>query len=382
MKIKEVEKRVGITSANIRYYEKEGLLEPVRNKENNYREYSEEDVERLNRIKVLRMLGVSLADIKELDNGSVSLEAVMKKRLEQVHAEAKSLQEIERVCETIIRRDMGIEALDEQVLGEDKGIWKERLAEILNQDTTKEMLTRKQLNRNIGGMLAGGFLLNVLMALLTGNYFMTYQAESIGRSTQEVNRMQEMGLYTPYNAFVTKYLVIFMVIVIVSAIVVYFSASMKVQVGIFFVNSLILTPLLLSIVHMIGNGIMEEIPEGITAGQVAGFWCMVVIYILILLFLSEIWEGMFTKVRYTLVIVVLAAGIMTVISNLVCGKLVIPGIASLLITLYIGMNWTTANMDQDEYNRFYAIVTSNRMINIVGMFIHMKGHTSIWNYRR
>ena len=47
MKIKEVEQRVGITRANIRYYEEEGLLNPVRNRENNYREYSEEDVKNL-----------------------------------------------------------------------------------------------------------------------------------------------------------------------------------------------------------------------------------------------------------------------------------------------------------------------------------------------
>ena len=69
MKIKDVEKRVGITKANIRYYEKEGLLSPVRDQENNYREYSEGDVKRLEQIKVLRALGISIADIKELNTG-------------------------------------------------------------------------------------------------------------------------------------------------------------------------------------------------------------------------------------------------------------------------------------------------------------------------
>ena len=47
MKIKEVEDLVGITKANIRYYEKEGLLNPKRNEENNYREYTLEDVRSL-----------------------------------------------------------------------------------------------------------------------------------------------------------------------------------------------------------------------------------------------------------------------------------------------------------------------------------------------
>ena len=40
MKINDVEKLLGITKANIRFYEKEGLLTPGR-MENGYREYSE-----------------------------------------------------------------------------------------------------------------------------------------------------------------------------------------------------------------------------------------------------------------------------------------------------------------------------------------------------
>ena len=44
MKIKEVEALVGIKKTNIRFYEREGLLNPERSEENNYREYSEEDV--------------------------------------------------------------------------------------------------------------------------------------------------------------------------------------------------------------------------------------------------------------------------------------------------------------------------------------------------
>jgi len=57
MKIKEVENQVGMTRANIRYYEQEGLLNPTSRNENNYREYSEEDVKQLQRIKILRLLG-------------------------------------------------------------------------------------------------------------------------------------------------------------------------------------------------------------------------------------------------------------------------------------------------------------------------------------
>ena len=77
MKIKEVENRVGMTRANIRYYEKEGLLGTTTRNENNYREYTEEDVEQLQKIKILRLLGIAPADIKLLNADAVTMEALM-----------------------------------------------------------------------------------------------------------------------------------------------------------------------------------------------------------------------------------------------------------------------------------------------------------------
>ena len=44
MTIKEVEQLTGITRQNIRFYEREGLITPRRNPENQYREYSADDV--------------------------------------------------------------------------------------------------------------------------------------------------------------------------------------------------------------------------------------------------------------------------------------------------------------------------------------------------
>lgn len=43
---KELENSLGISRANLRFYEKEGLIEP-RRKESNYRDYSKKDVEQI-----------------------------------------------------------------------------------------------------------------------------------------------------------------------------------------------------------------------------------------------------------------------------------------------------------------------------------------------
>ena len=53
IKIQELERRTGLERASIRFYEKEGLLNPQR-LENGYREYSVEDSELLKKIKLLR----------------------------------------------------------------------------------------------------------------------------------------------------------------------------------------------------------------------------------------------------------------------------------------------------------------------------------------
>lgn len=47
MKIKELEELLGIPRATIRFYEKQGLIKPVRIRENEYRDYSDEDIAKL-----------------------------------------------------------------------------------------------------------------------------------------------------------------------------------------------------------------------------------------------------------------------------------------------------------------------------------------------
>ena len=73
MKINEVEAAVGVTKKNIRFYEEEGLISPSREPGNGYRSYSQADVERLRRIKLLRKLDVPLAEIREMLEGQCTL---------------------------------------------------------------------------------------------------------------------------------------------------------------------------------------------------------------------------------------------------------------------------------------------------------------------
>lgn len=63
--IEQVAIRTQLTKRTLRYYEEVGLLPPANRTEGNYRRYSEDDVQRIERIKELRdLLDFSLNDIR------------------------------------------------------------------------------------------------------------------------------------------------------------------------------------------------------------------------------------------------------------------------------------------------------------------------------
>ena len=72
MHIKDVEQRTGLSRANIRYYEQEGLVHPARRK-NGYRDYSPDDLEALLRVRLLRRLDVPIEEIRAMQAGKLSL---------------------------------------------------------------------------------------------------------------------------------------------------------------------------------------------------------------------------------------------------------------------------------------------------------------------
>ena len=82
MTIKDVEERTGLSRSNIRFYEKEKLIEPSRNESNGYRDYSENDVENIKKIAYLRTLGISIEDIRSIISEKVTLQEMLEKQKE------------------------------------------------------------------------------------------------------------------------------------------------------------------------------------------------------------------------------------------------------------------------------------------------------------
>lgn len=115
MKINEVEKKVGITKKSIRFYEQEGLLHPDRNKENGYRDYSNEDVQILLKIKFLRRLSLPIGEIKMIQNKRLTLEDALKRHVITLEREEKNLRQIGELCRLISKEDVSYDSLDVSV---------------------------------------------------------------------------------------------------------------------------------------------------------------------------------------------------------------------------------------------------------------------------
>jgi len=111
MTIKEIETATGLSRANIRYYEAEGLLNPQR-QENGYRRYSETDVQTLLRIKLLRTLGVPIEALQRLHRGGVTLEEVLGAQQAQYAPQIDHLRLCGEVTGALLRAGERYDTLD------------------------------------------------------------------------------------------------------------------------------------------------------------------------------------------------------------------------------------------------------------------------------
>lgn len=112
MTIKEVEKSLSISRANIRFYEKEGLLTTTR-KTNNYRDYTEENIQELKKIILFRKLGFTIDEIKQLQSGQIHLSDVAAENIARLEKEIENLEGALKLTKRIANEQTDFDAVDE-----------------------------------------------------------------------------------------------------------------------------------------------------------------------------------------------------------------------------------------------------------------------------
>lgn len=114
MTIHELETAFNLDRANIRFYEKAGLLNPKRNPINDYREYSKNDVETLKRILLLRSLNVSIESIRQLQQSKISLQEVLFQQQSKLKENNQRNETMLQTCELLLKsEELTYEALAE-----------------------------------------------------------------------------------------------------------------------------------------------------------------------------------------------------------------------------------------------------------------------------
>lgn len=91
--IGELAKKAGVNIQTVRFYERQGVLQPVSRKESGYRLYNEESLKRLTFIRHAKELGFSLKEINDL----LSLRIRSVQSCEKVRGKAQGkLKEIQK----------------------------------------------------------------------------------------------------------------------------------------------------------------------------------------------------------------------------------------------------------------------------------------------
>ena len=168
MKIYQVEELVGITKKNIRFYEDKGLLNPDRNPENDYREYSLADVRTLEKIKLLRKLSVPIEEIRLLQNGKMTITQCMSAQIERIEKEQQNAQVIKELCNRLKDEATDINVLDASNYLKEMEKMEQEGTQFV--DIQKEDINRKKKTGAIAG--AAIFIVIMLLVLATLLYAM------------------------------------------------------------------------------------------------------------------------------------------------------------------------------------------------------------------
>lgn len=102
MNIKIVSEKTGLTKRAIKYYEEEGLISPFKNHDNNYREYTKEDIAKLNLIGSLRAIDIPVNELKKIFLGDKNFNEVMEEALKNLNETITRLENSRLIISNIV----------------------------------------------------------------------------------------------------------------------------------------------------------------------------------------------------------------------------------------------------------------------------------------
>lgn len=147
MRINEVVKLTGVSARTLQYYDEIGLLIPQK-LDNGYRDYTEENLEKLQKILFYRFLKFKLNDIKELLEGDFDNLKVLEQQRELILREKEKFEVILHNIEKTISNYKGEQTMtiEEKFNGfkkEDLNKYENQAVEKYGKDTIEESKKRQ-----------------------------------------------------------------------------------------------------------------------------------------------------------------------------------------------------------------------------------------------
>ncbi|WP_405811331.1 MerR family transcriptional regulator [Streptomyces sp. NBC_01520] len=138
--IQEIAREAGTTSRTLRHYGDLGLLVPSRTGANGYRYYDQDALVRLQRILLLRELGLSLPAIKDVLEGQRDTSAALRTHLRLLEQERERIgRQIASVRTTLHRTGQGEELMAGEVFdGFDHTVYEQEVTERWGRDACKK----------------------------------------------------------------------------------------------------------------------------------------------------------------------------------------------------------------------------------------------------
>lgn len=364
MNIKDVEKKTGLSKPNIRYYEEVGLIAPERG-DNNYRVYSDSDVDRLNNIKKLRLIGLPIESIKSFFAKEEALTDILAKRLDEINSDTGILKKQAEVCRIAISNNA--ETVADISLDEKSETWQRRLAILLRDDIVLHKLSRSEFNRDVLLMYIAGcaiaLLTTVAMAFFGGKFFM-------GSNYVMIVWMCAI-LFTGFVPLWSSNLTSHIAALCISEVVTAAAIWIVLQDSIYW-NTLI------------DLGIESKPATRIVFVMYFGL----IVLALVCWTLSQLSARLFKSAAVAFVLGLVYAGYVYGVSSMICNiqfaittKLLIVFI-SFVLSLVLTMQWAEINQERKSFNRYSAMLTASKAINVGYALLSGYGYNRWTNMRR
>lgn len=352
MKINEVCEKVDISKDNLRFYEKEGLIRPERDLSNNYRDYSEDDIVLLEKIKLLRSLGIPVRDIRKMIDGDLTLDKAVTDRLDDIEKQKKELEAVKRICSALASDKVTFSNLDAESYIEAEPELKDLFRRLADKDTADMELTTREFDAAISKMMTGAYFISAALLIILGRLIGHDGSCDDGYAVK---------------AFLAIYAAISVLVSIMSV----WSSKVRTQVGTFMIASVTLAPSLWAV--MIIAGLDPD--KGII------FFAVQAMLVLAMYILRRRSRLFVEYIRYPLAVGILFCVLEAAISTAVFGPglntCLVAGLICILLIL-VPVSWTQNGSPRYRLTLFHAAVTASRMIMPGALFTSYHGQQSSW----